>query len=309
LGVTLIIFLFWPQLNSSQAQHSSTSASLGSAERVAAPSQTLIIGAHTKDGTPADLVPADLQIRVDDQRVAVQEVHGLVDVPMRYCILFDSSASRRVHFQLQKDEATNFLSKVVKAERDHGMLVSFNTKRFVDADSANPQDLVKALDKPDPRGATALYDAIVASADRMSMSKNDPDPVLRIMFILSDGEDNASFSTRDAAVQAALKAGMKIYSLGQKNPDPHTPGAFAHRGMDALREFAYKTGGKAYFADKQGDIDKSVGDISDELGHLFLITLSPSDQHPNGRIHELEVKSTKKNVSISAPSQYYAPQP
>ncbi len=308
LGVTIFSFLFWPQLKSSQAQQSSTSASLGSAS-AAAPPLTLTITARAKEGTPADLVPADIRIRVDDQQVEVQEVHSIVGVPMQYCILFDSSASRRAIFQSQKYEATTFLSKVVKSGRDHGTLVAFNTKFFKDADSANTQDLVKALDKSNPKGATALYDALIVSANSMLTSKGDPAPVLRIMLVLSDGEDNASFSTRDAAAQAALKGGIKIYSLGQKNPDPHTPSSFAHRGVDALREFARKTGGKAYFPDTQESIDESAADIADELGHLFLVTLSPSDQHPDGRIHKVEIKSTKKDVSITAPTQYYAPQP
>jgi Ca-activated chloride channel family protein len=266
------------------------------------PTSTVFITARSKAGSPVELSASDLELKADGKPASIRDVHRVSGIALDYAILFDSSGSERAAFELQKDEAVALLSKVVQAGRDHGILVSFNDKAYVDADSANPQDLVKALAKSSPRGGTALYDAILASADDMSKSRSNSDPVLHVMFILSDGEDNASRVTLDGAVQTALRAGIRIYAIGERT-DPDKPHNTA-RATSALKEFAQRTGGKVYLPGKNQDATKIAADIADELTNLFAVTYTLPQQKSDGQLHKLEFKSNKKGVSLTAPDRY-----
>jgi Ca-activated chloride channel homolog len=296
-GFALLVSLP-PQSWSQPQQPSSVSPQPGTTA-----SSTLYITARSKDGSPVELSAANLEIKADGKPALVQDVHRVSSIPLDYAILIDNSGSERIHLETHRLEVKELLSKIVRPGRDHGILVNFNDHAYVDADSSNPQDIVKALAKTDARGGTALYDAMVASSDSMSRSRRDSDPVLRVMFILSDGEDNASRVNRDTAVQAALKTGIRIYAIGE-TPDPDKPHNTA-RATIALKEFAQRTGGKVYLPGKNQDATKIAADIAEELTNLFAVTYKPPQQKPDGQLHKLEIKSNKKAVSITAPDRYY----
>lgn len=280
----------------------------------ASPSSTLLITARAKDGAPVELSTSDLQIKVDGKPAPIQQVRHVTGAALEYAILIDNSGSERIHLEIHKVEVAELLSKVVQPGRDHGMLVNFNDQAYVDADSANPQDLVKALAKSSARGGTALYDAVIASADGLSKKedaktedKDSSHPALRLMFILSDGEDNASHLTLDAAVQAVLRASVRIYAIGE-SPDPNRPHNTA-RATSALKELAQRTGGKVYLPGKDQDATRIAADIADELTNLFAVTYTTPQQKSDGQLHKLEIKSNSKGVSITAPDRYYAQAP
>ncbi|HMD16039.1 MAG TPA: VWA domain-containing protein [Terriglobales bacterium] len=294
----------FPYAWSLQSQQPSSASTAPGTAAVASKSSTILITAWLKDGTTAGLSTSDIEIKADGKPVPVQEVVG--GAPLHYCLLFDSSGSQRDRFKLQQDEATELLSKVVKAGSDHGMLVDFSDNYYLDGEGTKPQTFANriAVQRPEGRG-TALYDAVVASANHMSESSPDRGP--RVMFIFSHGEDNESAMTLDRAVQFVMKAGIRLYVIGQlptKDPAYLMP----VKAAKTLRQLAERTGGKAYFRE-QKDVGKAVADIADELTNLFAVTFTLPGQEKDGQLHKLEVRSIKKDVSIRAPDRYYAPQP
>ncbi|MGO9405574.1 MAG: VWA domain-containing protein [Terriglobales bacterium] len=261
-------------------------------------SSTILITTRLKDGTPTGLSTADIEIRVDGKPATVQEVQRAAGAPLNYCLLFDGSRSERDRFKLQQHEAIELLSKI--PEGDHGMLVDFGDEYYLDENWTNhPLKLANTIASqvPDQIG-TALYDAVVASADYMSKSSPDPGP--RVMFIFSHSEDNESASRQDRAVQFVLKAGIRIYVIGQRKNNPEA--------SKTLRQLAERTGGKAYFPE-QKDAGKAIADIADDLTNLFAVKFTLPGQKKDGRLHKLEVKCIKEDVSLVAPDRYYAPQP
>jgi VWFA-related protein len=122
------------------------------------------------------------------------------------------------------------------------------------------------------------------------------------MFIMSDGGDNASQADQNAAVSALLIAGIKVYAIGRRF-DP-TAGPFQpERGAKALNKIAESTGGKVYITTKEKDFDTALTDIADELTDIFAVTYTPPVQKSKGQFHKLEVKSRKKDISITAPDR------
>jgi VWFA-related protein len=259
-------------------------------------SSTVLITARAKNGAPTDLSAADLDVKVDGKPLTVNEVHRLSRSMLHYCLLFDLSGSERSHLKQGEDDAARLLSKVLQTG-DRGFLVPFNEKFHFSAEETDPQELVNALVRERAFGGTAFYDAIVGAADHIAQSAPD-----RVMFIMSDGEDNASLADQNAVVSALLTAGIKIYANG-RHYDP-TAGPFqSERGAKILKKIAESTGGKVYTTSKEKDFDAALADIGDDLTDIFAITYTPPARKSNGQLHKLEIKSRKKDISITAPDR------
>jgi VWFA-related protein len=262
----------------------------------------ILISARNKDGTPAQLSAQDLEIKINGKATAASEVRFLGRPPIRYCVLFDSSGSRRAIWEQQTHDATALMN-LAQSGRDYGMLVGFSDQPFLDAQGTDPQKLVRALSKESARGGTAVYDAMVACSDEVS--KTAARPELRVMFILSDGDDNSSHVSRDELQRTLPRAEMRVYAIGQK--DTANPSEGAGRGIAALKQFAEKTGGQAYFPKAAADDAAAVADISSELGSVFSVTLSRA--LAGDLFYKLEFKCSQKNISLSAPQEYFVPLP
>jgi len=66
---------------------------------------------------------ADIEMKLNGKPATIKGIRKLGRVPMRYCVLFDTSGSQRVKFEEQKNLAAQVLSHVVSADTDHGWLV------------------------------------------------------------------------------------------------------------------------------------------------------------------------------------------
>lgn len=291
-------------VRSQQQSQSSTQPGMSAA---APESSTILITARAKSLAPTEFSKADINIKEDGKTVTVEELHRVAGAALHYCLLLDTSGSQREQFKLEQNEAGELLSKVVRAGRDNGMLVAFSDKAYFDAEGTNPLELVKAIAQEQPRGSTALYDAVVSSANRMS--KAAPSPSLSLMFILSDGQDNSSRASQDEALSALLKAGIRVYVMGLRIADSHVSSRQIKKAAGTLKQLAESTGGKAYFPANQQDVGEAVTDIAADLTNIFSLTYTLPGNKPDGRLHKLEVNCNKKDVSIKAPDRYFAPIP
>jgi uncharacterized protein with von Willebrand factor type A (vWA) domain len=81
--------------------------------------------------------------------------------------------------------------------KDEVFGVNFNDEYYLDQDFTNNLlKLKEALEKIDARGGTALYDAVVASAEHL---KRNARLEKKVLLIVTDGEDNASNETLEQA--------------------------------------------------------------------------------------------------------------
>jgi len=256
----------------------------------------MIVSARKRDGAPAELSAADLEIKVDGKVVTVQDVHRLDRPPLRYCLLFDSSGSQRRRFKQQQDTATELLSRITRKGQDYGALVAFNNEFYLDAEGSDPDQLVRAVGKERAVGGTAIYDAAARCANHLV--KAAPGGGVRVMFILSDGEDNASNVSQDATASALVRAGVRAYGLG---------GTGGQRAITAVKHLTEDSGGKVYVIWKEQDLEAALTDLAGELSSLFAITASPAVVLPGGRSYKLEIRTFKKDVSLAGPHQYYIP--
>ena len=110
------------------------------------------------------------------------------DIPVSMGIVIDNSGSMREKRTKVNQAALNLVRS--SNPQDEVFVVNFNDEYYLDQDFTN--DLLKlkeALEKIDARGGTALYEAVVASAEHL---KRDARLERKVLFVVTDGEDNAS---------------------------------------------------------------------------------------------------------------------
>ena len=120
-------------------------------------------------------------------------------------------------------------------------MVNFNDEYYLDQDFTN--DLLKlkeALEKIDARGGTALYDALVASGEHL---KRFARLEKKVLFVVTDGEDNASNETLEQAVKhSAGRERPSVYAIGILGDEEHPK-----RARRALEIIAHAPAGLHFF--------------------------------------------------------------
>jgi Ca-activated chloride channel family protein len=113
-------------------------------------------------------------------------------------------------------------------------------------------------------GTTALFDAL-AEVARTIASRGGKKAIV----VLTDGDDNASGLTADAATKRVLETGVPVYTVAEG--EARQSGQLRKR----LRTIAERTGGFSYEPTSNADIEKVFRDIQGELKHLYLLTYHP----------------------------------
>src|SRR5437763_1046685 len=107
------------------------------------------------------------------------------DIPVSLGILVDNSGSMRDKRAAVNQAALNLVR--ASNPQDEVFVVNFNDESYLDAPLTNNMAKLKeALDHIDSRGGTALYDAVVASANQLAKGAKREKKVL---LVVTDGED------------------------------------------------------------------------------------------------------------------------
>jgi hypothetical protein len=266
-------------------------------------SGTIWITVHTKNDASPELSPSDLEVKLDGKRASVSDTRR-VSPTLHYCLLLDISGSTRSARSRQHDEAVALLSKIPRADHDYGLLVTFNDQVYLDAEGTDPQKLIKRINQ-ESRGATAMYDAMVACSDYLSKedSPKDGPYTLSVMFVLSDGMDNSSRTTEEDAERTLIAGGIRVYSIGEENAGNSSPDQVA-KASKSLKRLVGATGGKGYPVNERMTTDQIVQDISSDLAGLYAVTLSSGRALSIGHVYKLEVRCRKPDCAVTAPREY-----
>ncbi len=133
------------------------------------------------------------------------------DLPVSLGILIDSSGSMYDKRAAVEQASLDFVK--LSNPEDEAFVVDFSWEAFIDQDFTSDIDkLQQGLGYIKSSGGTAIYDALVASADYLAKNAKHPKQVL---LVVTDGEDNASrrrWSRRSGRIQDL--DGPVIYCVG-----------------------------------------------------------------------------------------------
>ena len=224
-----------------------------------------------------------------------------VDIPVAMGIVIDNSGSMREKRSKVNQAALNLVRS--SNPRDEVFIVNFNDEQYLDQDFTH--DLLKlkeALEKIDARGGTALYDAVVASADHL---KQNARLEKKVIFLVTDGEDNASSETLEQSVkQLQLEGGPSVYAIGILGDEDHPK-----RAKKALQIIAERTGGIAFFPKTLDEVDSISRTIANDIRNQYAIGYKPLSPKKAGEFRQIRVEAKAKGHSklvVRTKSGYYA---
>jgi VWFA-related protein len=224
------------------------------------------------------------------------------DVPVSMGLLIDNSGSMWDKREKVNAAALTFVK--TSNPEDEVFVAHFNEKYFFDRDFTNSVgELKKALEQADPDGSTALYDATAFSLDRLKSGYLDK----KVLLIVSDGEDNSSHRSLDAALQEAQKSNALIYAVGllrEEKPES------AERDRQALLALTRATGGAALFPENLEDVESTCTQIAKDIRHQYTLAYYPTNSRKDGSFRSLRVQivapAGSGNISARTRTGYYA---
>jgi Ca-activated chloride channel homolog len=227
------------------------------------------------------------------------------DIPVAIGIVIDNSGSMREKRAKVNQAALNLVRS--SNPQDEVFVVNFNDEYYLDQDFTNNLLKLKdALEKIDAKGGTALYEAVVASAEHL---KRNARLEKKVLFVVTDGEDNASRETLEQAVkQLQEENGPQVYAIGILGDEEHPK-----RAKRALEIIAQHTGGLAFFPKTLDEVDAISRDVARDIRNQYTIGYKPTNPRGTGGFRQVKVEAKAKGhgkMVVRTKSGYYAgPQP
>ena len=212
------------------------------------------------------------------------------DLPVSLGILVDSSGS--MYDKRSAVDAASLNLVKLSNPQDEAFVVDFSSEAYIDQDFTNSiAKLQQGLSYIKSSGGTALYDAVIASADYLSKNAKRSKQVL---LIVTDGDDNASSATLEAAIRRVQDLdGPAIYCIGLLFGDDVSHGEARH-SREVLTELANQTGGEAYFPKSLKDVDGIAQEVAQDIRTQFTIEYHSSKPASQGGYREIHVEAKEK---------------
>jgi len=241
-------------------------------------------------GRMADSLPKEA-FRVYEDGVP-QSILGFrhEDLPVSIGILIDSSGSM-YDKRAAVDAASLDLVKLSNTE-DEAFLVDFSSEAYIDQDFTNNiAKLEQGLSYIKANGGTALYDAVIASADYLSKNAKRPKQVL---LIITDGEDNASAASLESTIRRVQDMdGPAIYCIGLLFGDD-VGRSEARHAREVLQELSDQTGGLAYFPKSLKDVDGITHEVAQDIRTQYTIEYRSTKSPALGGYRQIKVEAKEK---------------
>src|SRR5579871_2462040 len=226
------------------------------------------------------------------------------DLPVSLGILIDSSGSMYDKRAAVEKAALDFVR--LSNHDDEAFVVDFSWEAFIDQDfTSDIRKLEEGLGYIKSSGGTAIYDALVASADYLTKNARHPKQVL---LIVTDGEDNASSATLDQAIRRIQDLdGPVIYCVGLLfgEDESKSESRHARRVLETLSE---ETGGQAYFPKSLKEVDPIAHEVANDIRTQYTITYHSTKPPELGGYRQVHVEAKAKGFSrltVRTRSGYY----
>jgi Ca-activated chloride channel homolog len=233
-------------------------------------------------------------------------------VPISLGILFDTSGSMADKMDDVRDAIEHFVKSV--APGDEIFLIRFSSDAELVQDFTDDRSrILRAINRLNPRGSTALYDAILLGLQRVAEGKHNR----RALMLVTDGNDTSSSVNLQPTLDLARKSEVIIYALGIGHGERGSFGLSRHdRGgiifgrqikdevdMNAMRQFAEATGGEAFqlenaHAGGRDLVDEAAAQVAAELKQQYLLGYYPSNTRKDGTFRQIKVEILDKSLHV-----------
>jgi VWFA-related protein len=251
-----------------------------------------------------DLNKKDFKV-LDDGRpvVDIRSFRRETDLPLRVGLLIDSSASVRGRFKFEQEAAIEFMNQTIRPKYDQAFVLGFDSSLEVTQElTSNSELLSKGIRSLRPGNSTRLYDALFYAC-RERLNESETASVRKAIVLITDGEDNSSRSTREEAIEMALRANVIVYTISTNFPGYSESGKYDK----ILQRIADATGGRWFEPFQVTDVANAFAQIQADLRSQYALAYHPEDFKHDGRYRTIEIVAEHKGLKVHSRHGYYAP--
>jgi Ca-activated chloride channel family protein len=144
--------------------------------------------------------------------------------------------------------------------------------------------------------------------------------VRRVVIVLSDGKDSGPqlryrHANEREVIKRARRKSVMVYAIGMHSGGPRQLPAFSPYGLQAALMADLPDPGLAHVAEETGggyreigynqDLAAAFAQVAEELHNQYLLGFAPPKR--DGKVHDIEVKISKKGMKPRARKNYVAP--
>jgi Ca-activated chloride channel homolog len=276
------------------------------------------------------LAESDIRVLEDGVPQKLFTFQRETDRPLSIAFLIDVSISQQFTLGDEKAAARGFIEKAIQSKKDQVALIPFTGLAFLEQpmsrellsvyrvlqtiEIASPAyqgagrplsgiPTGPGLPAPPDEGTTAIWDAVALTSSQVL--ERTRDQRRRAIILLTDGLDTSSRVKRSYAIEQVLAAEAVVYAIGIGD----RKGAGVNKG--AIRELAERTGGRAFFPQKAGELEAAFTEIEKELRTQYLIAYSSTNKKRDGTYRRIMVEISnpelkKLDLQLRHRPGYYA---
>lgn len=255
--------------------------------------EEVVLNVSVLEGTKIvpDLKQENFQVFEDGVRQKILSFQHS-DLPVSIALVIDNSGSMSKKRPSVNKSALDLVAASNPA--DEAFVVNFSDEAVIDQDfTSDVNKLRKGLGNITARGGTALYDAVVASADKLSTDSKNPKQVL---ILITDGEDNISSLSLEQAIRRVQEmGGPVIYSIGLLFGDEVSRSEIKH-ARHALEALSNETGGIAYFPKSVEQVDQIAAEVARDIRSQYTIGYHSSKPSSQPGFRHVQVTASAKGM-------------
>lgn len=215
------------------------------------------------------------------------------DLPVSIALVVDNSGS----MSRKRPSVNKSALDLIQASnpQDEAFVVNFSDEAFIDQEfTSDVNKLRDGLGHIESRGGTALYDAVVASADKLAADAKRPKQVL---ILITDGEDNASTLNLEQTIRRVQAlSGPEIYSIGLLFGDEMSHAEVRH-ARRALEMLSTETGGIAFFPKSIEQIDQISAEVARDIRNQYTLGYRSTKPTTDPGFRRIQVTAEAKGMS------------
>lgn len=228
------------------------------------------------------LQPGDFKVLEAGEPQTLSRFEAVESFPLTLGFVIDTSVSMASSLAEAQNAAAGLLRNVMTA-RDRAFAVGFSAYPYlVIPPTDDVEGTVEALGGLRATGRTALNDALITGLYYFRGTQGQ-----RAMILLTDGDDTASSTSWDQALEYTRRSGVAVYPIGL---GISTMGVVTRNRLETLADV---TGGRVFYIQKAEELDAIYDQIEEELRSRYYLAYGSSRKVDAQGFRPVEVQVRK----------------
>jgi Ca-activated chloride channel homolog len=216
--------------------------------------------------------------------------------PALFALLVDGSQSMAIRSSAVRAAAARLIEPLGKD--DQILVAPFSLSiNSVTGPTTDRETVLEAIATIRHKGGTAILDALYEASSALAGEKRR-----KAVVLITDGYDENSKATFEAATEALKNSGVTLYVIGFGGV-----AGISLKGEKLLSQLAEVTGGHAWFPLDERQLISTYDAIASDVQHRYLLTYTPKNQLRDGTWRAITVEIPGTGLRVEARKGYMAP--